>query len=160
LLGACLLLTACGGGSADGGEVASVGDGDGAESTAEEDTVKQAQEFAECLRDNGVEIEDPDPETGKLNLQDLAANGDRAALSEAMDACNELAPQSLQDAAEGDLTEEQQEGMQQFAECMRNEGIDVPDPGPEGLDPSSLDLNDPATEAALEVCQGEMGWRQ
>jgi hypothetical protein len=148
-------LTGCGG-SDGGNEVASVDGGEAADPSAEaEDPVAQGELFADCLRENGLEVPDPDPETGAIAFEDVVAEEGREAVMEGFEACRDLAPEQYSDQEEP--TEEQLAAMQSFAECMRAEGVDVPDPGPEGFGPDALDLNDPATEDAMEVCQDELG---
>ncbi len=148
-------LTACGG-SDGGNEVASVEEGNGANPSAEEeDPVAQGEKFAECLRENGLEVPDPDPETGSIEFEEVVADQGRDALMEAFEACRDLAPDQYSEQQEP--TEEQLDAMQKFAECMRAEGVDVPDPGPEGFGPDAIDLNDPAVEDAMAVCEDELG---
>ncbi|SFD75774.1 hypothetical protein [Streptomyces aidingensis] len=163
LLALGLFTAACGGGSGeDSASVASLGDdasaaaGSGAGSGAD-DTAEQAREFAECMRDHGIELPDPDPETGEFDLADMRGGvADLDSLETAMDACRDLAPPQLSDR--DGLTDEQLESLGDLAECMREQGIDVPDPDPDsgfgpglgetGIDPSSPDFQD-----ALDTCR-------
>lgn len=153
-----LSLTACGGGASDGGGVASVEEGDtsGSGGTggggAEEDPAEQAQAFAACLRENGLDVPDPDPATGEIDFERAAQEaGGREALMTAYEACRDLAPPDLQDRPEPD--EEQLDGMREFAACMRENGVDMPDPGPEGFGPEAVDPSAPGFDAALDACR-------
>jgi hypothetical protein len=152
---ALLALSACGG-SDGGGGVASAG---GETNPAAEDTADtapldegaQALVFAECLRDNGVDM--PDPAPGQQGLIDafrvVFANYDQATIEQAMAACEDLLPQfaQMQDHSDKELE-------LALAECLREQGLDVPDnlfgSGPlrfqEGIDEGEL-------VAALEVCR-------
>ncbi|MFF3375695.1 hypothetical protein ACFYXF_22440 [Streptomyces sp. NPDC002680] len=155
------LLAGCGGGGDDGPDIASVaesGSAGGGETAAASDKseVEQAQEFVDCLRAEGLEVEDPDPVTGELNLQALAtADADRDTLMSAFQACQDKAPQSLQDqASQAPDTEQQKE----FAQCMRDNGVDMDDPGPDGFTPESVPTGDPDFDSALEACRGQLGF--
>lgn len=81
--------------------------------------------FAECMRGEGVDISDPDN-----NGQVVAGSGDD--FLEAIERCEEqlgAAPSGSGDG--GRLSEaEQREVFLQIAQCFRDNGFDVPDPGP------------------------------
>ncbi|WP_255949982.1 hypothetical protein [Streptomyces odontomachi] len=149
---AAVLLAGCGG-SGDGSGVASVsGDkGSAASGTGGKDDVAQAQEFVDCMRKQGVEMEDPDPETGKLNLRQFIGGGaDMDKLRAGMDACRDSMPQSLKDKSD---QQSDPETLGKFAACMRKNGVDVADPGPDGLDKDNLHTEDPDFPAALDNCR-------
>lgn len=160
------LLAGCGSGGDDSSEVASVddrasdgdkggsgGDGSGGDDAGGDDAA-QAQEFVDCMRANGIEMEDPDPQTGKLNLQEIVGGGaDREALSEGLDACRDVAPQSLQDAGEA---EQDPEALQEFTDCMRDNGVAMEDPGPEGIDPEAMPTADADYQSALDTCRDKL----
>lgn len=155
---ALLGMTACGG-QAEGSDVATAGD-----STAEPepsatpdesaDPDEAALEFAECMRENGVDM--PDPEPGQNGGFQLFGGGtgdvDQATLERALEACRDLAPQ-LEGGAE--IDPEMEEQMLALAECMREHGIDMPDPTTDGG--LSLQLPDGVdreeVDAALEECR-------
>ncbi|ONK13461.1 hypothetical protein [Streptomyces sp. MP131-18] len=153
-LGAAL-LTACGGGDGgDGGQVAAVDGGASPDAAAgDADPAEQGRKFAECLRENGLEVPDPDPATGELDLTDAAGEGEgRDALMTAFEACRDLAPEQYAEQPEPGA--EQLDAMREFAACMRENGIDVPDPDPAaGLEPGAVDPAAPGYDAALEACQ-------
>ncbi|WP_105972959.1 hypothetical protein [Streptomyces geranii] len=163
LLAAGLLAGCGGGGDDDGPGIASVaesagGGGSGGETAAasDKDEVEQAQEFVDCLRGEGLEVEDPDPVTGELNLRALAtADTDRDKLMSAFQACQDKAPQSLQDQASQAPDTEQQ---QKFAQCMRDNGVDMADPGPDGFTPESVPTGDPDFDTALDACRDRLGF--
>ncbi len=53
-----------------------------------------------------------------------------------------------------------EEGLLSFAQCMREQGLDFPDPKPGefgffAFRDAEVDLNDPAFQDAFEVCQPE-----
>ncbi|WBB62545.1 hypothetical protein O7599_08430 [Streptomyces sp. WMMC500] len=150
------LLAGCGSGGGDGAQVASVDDqrSGGDEDGSGGDDVAQAQEFVDCMRANGIEMEDPDPKTGKLNLQEIVGGGaDREELNEGLDACRDVAPQSLQDAGEAG---QNPEALQKFTACMRDNGVAMEDPGPEGLDPQAMPTEDADYQRALDTCRDQL----
>ncbi|MFE3204053.1 hypothetical protein ACWGR4_21910 [Embleya sp. NPDC055664] len=146
---------ACGGGSegrkvasADGGTKRTAdapGTGDGRDDTA------RARDFAKCMRDNGVPVQDPDPNTGKLDLGPLRGGADAPTVRKAMQACRDRAPQSVTNGSKP--TEKQLEAMRQLARCMRDAGIAFNDPGPDGFDKSSFPTGAPGFAAAMQKCQ-------
>lgn len=156
------LLAGCGGGGDDGTEIASVAGNESGSASGEtqaasdKSDVEQAQEFVDCLRAEGLEVEDPDPVTGELNREALAsADTDRGKLMSAFQACQDKAPQSLQDQASRAPDTEQQK---EFAQCMRDNGVDMADPGPDGFQPESVPTGDPDFESALEACRDQLGF--
>ncbi len=184
-----LLLGACGGdGGADGvatlgGENASSasdngsGSGDGGELT-EEETQEAFRKFAQCMRDHGVNMPDPQFEGGTdgggLIVRGDAAAGSEDAEPERVEEADKACQQHLQgvvDSRKGQLDPEEEERMKQraldFAKCMREHGIDMPDPqfgeggkvtqqigGPDG---GGIDPTDPEFQEAQEECADEAG---
>jgi hypothetical protein len=165
-----LTLAACGGGGSGDG-VATLGDGDEAAATASAspsvDPEDALAEFAECMRDNGIE-DFPDPtidENGGIQIGIGGEGGppseeDRQALTDAMEACQDLLPRG---EGPGQISEEDraafQDALLEYAQCMRDHGIDMPDPEftgdggamqqiGEGIDPE-----DPDFQAADEACR-------
>jgi hypothetical protein len=97
-------------------------------------THEQAEQFATCMRANGVR-EFPDPNaSGELTI-DAIANGssldtNSAAFKQAISACKDLEPPGFT----GDKrSPEQQKAALTFAQCIRDNGVpDFPDPTPDG----------------------------
>lgn len=136
-------------------------------------------EFAACMRSHGVDMPDPQiTEEGGISMHIGAGpDGSPADLDAAHEACEHLMPSGpmTRDGNDFDPTEMQDE-MLAFTRCMREHGVDMPDPqfdedgrleqrveiegdagdaprgpvlaGPFGV----LDLSDPDTEAAFEIC--------
>jgi hypothetical protein len=142
-----LVLSACSQSDEDPG-VASAG---GAETGTETSVTPDAQAFTECMRDNGVDMADPDPDTGQPEFDPEVVGTE--AFQTAMDACQELMPAGVREPADpGELDQ-----YQAFAECMRENGLpDFPDPQPGGeggLFPNSgADRNSPEFQQATEAC--------
>jgi hypothetical protein len=158
-------LAACGGGG-DSGGVASLGgsngsnDGgsDGTQTTASQDPEDAALAFVKCMREHGIDM--PDPSSGG-GIRLTVHPGNETKANAAQKACEPL----LQ-AAKPKLTEEQQTAMQDaalaFAKCMREHGVDMPDPtfGKDGAvmlkrskGSTGLDPDDPKFKAAEKACQ-------
>ena len=147
-LALCALgLMACGG----GGSSASGGANSGSHESAADEEETQL-EFAECMRSEGVEVEDPQPRES-LVIGDTGDPATKKALAECDHklgiAGQELSPE------EG---EEFKEGWLAFAKCVREHGVDMADP--EFLGPGKVHLDrsattSPAFESAREACQGK-----
>ncbi|MEU4447175.1 hypothetical protein AB0K14_37510 [Actinosynnema sp. NPDC050801] len=112
------------------------------------------REFARCMRDNGVDVPDPEPGGkpggfGKVDRTDPD-------FERAREACRELLPGG------GDLSKldpEQLDRLREFTRCMRDNGVDVPDPDPNGGKMSGLgkvDRDSPAFRAALDACRDKL----
>lgn len=155
LLVALAVTTGCGGPAAGEG----VATADGGTSTASPSTgatTPVADEdkplrFAQCMREHGVDMPDPDP-GGKPGLLKIDRNDPKFA--KAFDACKQYAP--IGDGTRT-LSPEQQQQVLAFTKCMREHGIDVPDPQPDGgikFDKKSgVDLSSPKFKAASEACE-------
>ena len=174
-----LVLSACSGAVADsGGGVVSLDDSTTPEAAAETETLtneEAAIAFTECMREDGVEMEDPTVDAeGNVtpgrptNLGEPGEEGPNPELREATQAAFEECGDLLGGTAFGfnrvDQTELQDQ-LIELAACLRDQGIDVADPdlsqlGPradgagagEGAGPFGIDFQDPEVEAALETC--------
>ncbi len=174
-----LLAAGCGGSAdADTGGVATAGgskdDGDAA--TEKRDPQQAGLDFAACMREHGVDM--PDPEFGgdgfiRVGPGPGASTGSATAgqpteppagFEEADKACRHILDDLVQDGG-GPIDAEAQDRMLEFAECMREHGVDMPDPdfsggggrfraeiGDKGIDPSSDTFKD-----AQEACGSLFG---
>lgn len=150
-----LALTGCG--SDDGGGVASAG-GDKtptSKSTSTLSNEERALKFAQCMREHGVDMEDPEP--GKANRVEFKGNGkDREKVEKAMRACREFSPQAN---STGGTNKKAEEAARKFAECMRENGVeDFPDPKPgqRGIKIDKKQADDPDFDKAQEKCRDEL----
>ncbi|WP_328531000.1 hypothetical protein OG984_07710 [Nocardioides sp. NBC_00368] len=158
-----LTLTACGGD--DTGGIASAG----GDSTADSDTSaaagdeggeggdrEQMLKFTKCLREHGLEVEDPAPGEGlKLKFGGGGQQVDRETVQKAMEACQEYAPQGQMGADNPEM----REAMLEMAECMRENGVEDfpdPEPGQMGMQITPEIGEDPQFEAAQEACRDIM----
>ncbi|SDJ79020.1 hypothetical protein [Streptomyces indicus] len=148
-----LALTGCGSGD-DGSGVASVSGAkkDGAEPSASADPQEMGMKYAQCMRENGVPMDDPEP-GGGIRLK-VDGSIPKATVDKAMEACRKYQPQGgMGKNGEG------AKKMREFAQCMRKNGVeDFPDPEEGGgirIDKGLAD--DPDFEKAQEACGDLMG---
>ncbi|SMD22391.1 hypothetical protein [Lentzea albidocapillata] len=120
LLGLLLALTACGSKEQPGG----------AQKNEKGDMVK----FAQCMRDNGVDMPDPkQDDNGGVMIEAMpggeAGSPDMEKMNSAHEACKEHLPNG------GEMkppSPEEQDKARQEAKCMRDRGYNWPDPKFEG----------------------------
>ena len=166
-----LVLAACGGGESEA-QVASIEttettgtDTTTTETTPSEDPEEALLAYTRCLREHGVDIEDP--QNGRLLIRP-GGGGDgpptQAELDEFREA-NEACADLRENLPTPQLSEEDraefQDALLAFAKCMRENGVDVPDPEFSegggafrmGGDGRGLDPNDPDFQAAREKCE-------
>ncbi|MEA2026393.1 MAG: hypothetical protein U9O18_06855 [Chloroflexota bacterium] len=128
-------------------------------------------QFTACLRDNGVDL--PDPQFGAEGGFFGGDGGEFGGIDfmsrdflAAMQACQHLL-EALRPEIDPEQQAEQTEEMLAFAECMRAEGIDFPDPDPiRGLTLGSMRGEDgglafdpfsPEFQEASTVCVAKIG---
>jgi hypothetical protein len=176
-----VLMTACG----DGDDTTSGGDPDqdvaslgsepdapvGSEVTASSapaDPEEAQLAFAECMREHGVDLPDPGAEGG-IAIEVTPETEDE--MNAAMEECQPLL-ENARGAIEPDPEQEAEmrEQVLEFTECMREQGIDMPDPvfsddggftvqaePGEGGGAESGPRADEDFQAAAEQCGGEDG---
>ena len=169
------VIAACGPGS--DGQVATLESATAtSEGTSSADTLDAEEallEFAQCMRDNGVP-EFPDPEldaSGNLRLFRPGGGGqggpgglgaDQGTVQAAFEECGDLVEGVIQSNFRNLDQTEFQDSFLEFAQCMRERGIDMQDPdfsggfgpGGGGLFGGDIDPQDPAFQEAAEQCQG------
>ncbi len=167
-----LLAAACGGANADSG-VASLESDSQAEQAedASVDSVSQEEAlmaFTVCLRDEGLDVEDPVvDDQGNLRPPRLRGleSADREVAGAAFESCNEYLGDVTFGLDSEDRTEREDE-LLAFATCVRENGYDMPDPdvstarapGQGGGGPfGGLDREDPAFQTALAACSDIFG---
>jgi hypothetical protein len=177
-----LLLAACGGGASTQGiaslqEGTTAGDDSSTTTTAAVDPEQAVLDFAACMREHGVDMPDPDINSAGggigfgFTVQGSAEAGapddaQMRQMQEANEACQHFLEGVVQQFERPDMAE-MQDQMLAFSQCMRDQGLDYPDPvfsedggvtliGPDegagGFDPS-----DPDFQAAQEACQEIFG---
>ncbi|WP_405097845.1 hypothetical protein [Micromonospora sp. NBC_01412] len=98
------------------------------------DPEEQMRRFAKCMRDNGVDMPDPGA-GGAMPAGPALAVGDAAEkskLEKADAACKQYLPNGGEPVK---LSGADLEHMRQFAKCMREHGVDTPDPLADGSVP-------------------------
>jgi hypothetical protein len=151
LAGLAVTLAACGGGT------------DSAASAADADAKAEAARvrLEQCLRENGLEIKSSDG--GRRTF----VRGNDAKARNAMQKCRKY-----QQEAFGSITPQQRQAFQdaftKFAACMRQHGVDLPDPksggGPGGgpqvrrgpVGGARVDKASPKVQAATKACEDKL----
>jgi hypothetical protein len=154
---ASVALGACGGGGADD---ATAGTGDRRAEFRE-----AALKFAKCMREHGVDMPDPKPgEGGRITLGGPGMGPeDQPKMEAAQKACQKFLESVRPPEMSAEQEQEFKERSLKYARCMREHGIDMPDPQfqgggrmtqrmEDGIDPNSQRFRD-----ATEACGGERG---
>ena len=175
VLALCLVAVACGGSSGDGGSgVASAGEGKatntGDKGKKKTDPQQAGLDFARCMRERGVDV--PDPKGGDGFVMVGPAPGQAAGdlggappadFEEAEKACRHHLEGLIPEGG-GQIDPKEQDRALAFAKCMREHGVNMPDPdfsqgngvriqiGSDGLDPNS-----PTFQAAQKACGSLFG---
>jgi hypothetical protein len=127
------------------------------------DREERVRQFAGCMREHGVDMPDPEPGLGGLGL----GGGTSGLLDDpdfqgAFEACRPLLPNGGEPPK---LNPEQLEQYRAFAACMREHGVDVPDPDPDGTlrlrgGPGGrfggINPSDPKVRSALTACRDKL----
>ena len=145
LLALALAIGACGGGADSATSTTSPGGGD----STQADLAR-----ARCLRQHGINVPDPKVDAnGRTEWQLPEGVGpDDPKFKAANQACRQYRPNGGQAQRP---TPQQQQEMVAFARCMRQHGIDMPDPTPEGtVDMRGVNPDDPKFKAAERACPG------
>lgn len=181
-----LAATGCGSSSEDGESAARVataggqadeedGGAEGRNRDKKGDPQQAALDFARCMREHGVEMPDPefdDQGGGRIIIgraPDEASSGGPESASEidpeAHEACKHFLEQGML-APGGKPDPQMQERALQFARCMREHGVNVPDPkfdeGGGGsvafeIGGGTLDPTSPTLQEAQAACQKHFG---
>ncbi|WP_433248124.1 hypothetical protein [Actinomadura nitritigenes] len=144
---------ACGGGGDGGDGVASAG-GAAAKASASPSrslSPEDAQlKFAQCMRQNGVDV--PDPGSGHAETMRIGKGAGREKLQAAMKKCQSWlqAGGKLPDLKDPKVRDQ----YVKFAQCMREHGVDMKDPDPDGTIRIPTGKADPGTvNKAREACK-------
>lgn len=167
-----LALAACGGtASSDGDEVASLGgsstETETATTTTSDDPQEALLDYTECMRDEGIDLPDPDFSGegggGRILIGPDGIDPDDPDFRAAQEKCSPILESLRQNFDEEDRQAFQDAALA-FAKCMREHGVDVPDPdfsegapgrrGPGGpFRGSGVDPDDPDFQKAREACE-------
>lgn len=179
ILGLVLALTLVAAACSTGGETPSVaslesGSEDPSLNADDGDPMADSEEamlaFVQCLRDQGIDVADPTVDAdGNLQLPpiEFTVEGDDAGAEPQMSEFEDLiAP--CEEILAGVVTTGSPQGATEFedalleyAQCMRANGIDMPDPdlssGGGVIDLGTQDSDDTSFAAADEVCREVLG---
>jgi hypothetical protein len=172
VLVAVLAVAACGGESGSP-EVASLGGGSTQDETtttgaSSDDPQEVVLEYTKCMRAEGIDLPDPDfsngPRSGfRIQLGPGGVDPDDPKFRAARETCEPILA-TLRQQFDPERQEEFQEAALAFAKCMREHGIDIPDPDFSGGQPggrggavgpfggAGIDRDDPKFRTAMEAC--------
>lgn len=152
----------------------------------EEERTQAVRDFAACMREHGVDMPDPDMSGGSsgkggmvfsapaVAVGEVGPDGsmppgpDLSTMNEAQEACQEFMDKLGPNGPMGEIDPEEEAKMREqalaFAACMREHGIDMPDPqfegegrmtqqGPAG----GIEFDEEAMKAATDACATEGG---
>lgn len=131
-----LVLTACSANAAAPSGVATLESANpatesSAEPSASLDPEAAALAFAECMREHGIDMPDPDVNgEGGIGIAIGGDNVNEEEMQAAMEACKQFLEDAVGERREVDP--ELLDRMVDFASCMREQGIDMPDPQVDG----------------------------
>jgi hypothetical protein len=128
-------------------------------SSGSKENASKAMQFSECMRDNGVsEFPDP-PASGGLTI-DGVLNGssldpDSPAWKQAIGACKDLQPAGF--TGDGEVTDEEQRARLEFAQCIRDNGVeDFPDPARDAPLVNTNLIPSAAEEGGMDILNAAM----
>ncbi|TMR91587.1 hypothetical protein [Nonomuraea basaltis] len=150
-------LAACGGTAATDDGVVSASGASGPATTkpaaspsATMDPQEAALKFAQCMREHGIDMPDPSGDGGIEMKIPQGTSQDK--VEKAHKACEPIMKSVVRDAEPP--SEEDYDRMVKFAQCMRQQGIDMPDPKPgEGLRIKMKGGSKEKLDAAHKACQ-------
>ena len=160
-----LVTVGCGSGGEGGGIATAGGPAAGASVEARpasepEDLQAQQLRFAQCMREHGIDMPDPEVNDGGGATITIPDGADPQEVDAAAKECRQYLPNGGEPQQ---ADPEVLENTRQFARCMRENGIpNFPDPDENGgiqISPDELGVGpgDPAVEAAEEACRQYMG---
>ena len=157
-------LAGCGGEKSDSGDVATLGDPTAAPSAsaapggepASSDDAERWLQFTGCLRDQGLDVQDPAIAGGLPGLRNQT--GDKAKRKAAIAACVQYAPPGVHG---GGMSAEDRQKMLNYMQCLRDNGVQVSDPDPSTGLPQRADrdkFRNPDTRmlAAQKACMAKL----
>lgn len=161
-LGIALLGGACGGHEEQSTGVATI-DGKQSSSKADEGNKQDPQDaalaWAKCMRRNGAEVPDPDAK-GMFPIEPGTKMPDQEAMKGADQACK--AEREALQGSMGEPDKDFEEKALKMSRCMREQGIDMPDPqrsegGGTSVELDEDQINDPAFKKAQATCSKQVG---
>ncbi|WP_116209175.1 hypothetical protein [Streptomyces olivoreticuli] len=148
LAGLALFATACVGGTENSGKDSS---SKGSDSSGKDNEADAAYKYRDCLRKNGAKVTEPKDEKHAMGIE-----GDPEKVKKAMKACADLPG----GPGKGEISQADKDKALKFAQCMRKNGIDMPDPKFDGgaMTSQRLPENDKGKfEKANKACSDQNG---
>jgi hypothetical protein len=159
-----LTVAACGGGGKANGVASLSGSNKPTATTtakpwSKQDAMQAALAFARCMRQHGIDMPDPKFNGNAVSQEFTARRGSNGPASPkfkaAQQACQKYLPNGGQPTKPNP---QEQQQMLAFARCMRQHGVNVPDPGASGGievkgSPGTANPDSPQFKAAERACQ-------
>jgi hypothetical protein len=159
LAGLFALVTACAGDPEGGDGVASMSDGGTSSSAApadDEPDIDKMREYASCMKKHGIEVEVSEPESGgKGGGMGISVDGaDKEKVEKADKECKKLLPNGGEPPKP---SAEDLDRARKMAQCLREHGLDVPDPTMEdpGIKIDGRGGDQAKVDEAMKACQPE-----
>ncbi|HEU5475448.1 MAG TPA: hypothetical protein VFV67_32795 [Actinophytocola sp.] len=152
------LVGACASGGDGGNEVASLSGSATPSDQQSADDGKtdedKMREFAACMREQGIDVQDPQsgPNGGGISMKVDAK--DDAKMKAAEEKCRPLLPNGGQPPK---LDAAQLDKLRETAKCLREQGLDVPDPDPNDPGIEITGEDKAKVDAAMKACGGPEG---
>lgn len=155
-----LILAACGSESNDVPSLAATPIPDAVYETLDDEALMM--EFAECLRNEGMQITDPRVDAdGNIQMPELleGATASKEEWTAAYEVCGEIIENITFSEKKVDRSAQLEQYIE-FAACMQEAGFDIEEPTAETLDTwiddlkSTFDWDDPDAEDVQETCFG------
>lgn len=146
-----LFLAACGTGQTAG--VATAGGVSASAAAPSPSASGDGVKFAQCMREHGIDVPDPEPGGNAVRVR-VGQGVDPATVDKANEECAQYRPigagPKMGDAAFADA-------VQKYAKCMRDNGVDLPDPEVDGgrmmIKAPKGGLDSPEAKKAQELCE-------
>ena len=164
-----LLIAACGGSPGNGtdGVATAGGSKKAGNQNQKKDPQQAALEFARCMREHGVDMLDPEGSDGLIRVAPGTGGGADAVeqpfdenFAEAEKACRHLLDDLVQ-GQDAPVDPKEQDRALKFAQCMREHGVDMPDPdfsrGGLALTIKGVDPNSQVFKDAQKACSQFFG---
>jgi hypothetical protein len=120
---------------------------------------QKLRQWVECMRGAGIDMADPARNAdGKIVAEPPAGTGKGGPLEEKFgDALRECEKVDPNDAKLKPFSAEELEAQRQWAQCMRDQGIEMNDPNPNGMPPlPKRGTSQAALQKATDACHDKM----
>lgn len=121
--------------------------GGGAAASSSANAQDAGVKFAQCMRQHGVKMADPDP--GAPNIRVTGGKLDEANMNAAMEACRKYSPKGALDPNDPQARDR----MLKMTQCLRKHGVQVADPQPGQGIKIQVKRGDAKAQQAMEACR-------